>query len=87
MFTPILAHVNENEKKKTKTKKTSRIKKKEKKRMKKYGLGIWWTGSFCHNLSLIRLTVVEKMAFYGQTDNGHHVTTVALLCSSTKQSS
>ncbi len=56
----------------------------------KNGLNIWWTGSFSKDLALIRLTVSEKTGFvdgrtHGRTPDAG-VTTVALLCSSTKQS-
>ncbi len=56
----------------------------------KYGLEIWWLGTCPQNLALIDSVVSEKMMSTddgrGQTTTDARVTTVALLCSSTKQS-
>ncbi len=57
--------------------------------LKKNGLQIWWIGTCPQNLALIHSVVSEKTM--STDDDGRRmtdarVTTVALLCSSTKQS-
>ncbi len=58
------------------------------KQNKKYGLEIWWKGTFPPNLALICLPGSDKTGF---SDDGRRMTdarvmTVALLSSRTKQS-
>ena len=83
-------HVKENEKKNRKKSKMQNFEKQNKTKNKN-GLEIWWKGPSQPNLGLICLTGSEKTGFTnnGQTpsdDADARVTTVALLCSSTKQS-
>ncbi len=85
IFSPIWSHVNENEKNIVKNEKFEK--------QKKNGLEIWWIGTCPQNLALIHSMVSEKTVSTddGRTDGRRRttdarVTTVALLCSSTKQS-
>ncbi len=87
IFSPVWSHVNENEKKFVKNQKFKIFEN------KKNGLEIWWIGTCPQNLALIHSVVSEKTMSPDdgrRTDDGRttdaRVTTVALLCSSTKQS-
>ncbi len=68
-----------------KPKKNHKKKKKKIEKQKRYGLEIWWIDTCPQNLALIHSVVSDKtMSTDDRRTTDGRVTTVALLCSSTK---